>query len=229
MKYLFVVFLTSLLFFSCSNDTDEVLNPKPYLSQTNQVNTVLVGYSSLGDIPAIALSKMTKEEKDVWSKVGEKLYINYSFLDSAFYKNNKKQFLERYNAYYETQLKKCNEPAYLIFSKSCVSKVNAKRRIANRFEQGKNGWYYGTAAVWKNGKSSVSVLVTASYVGQSMSDWKCQVITTPKNSEFVGEPMGNMDPITGICRIRLTGKYLYEDEYVDIDTIVEVDVKHAGV
>lgn len=183
-------------FLACSgSETEEEIAPVA-MKMVQETSTLPSGYSPLGIIPQAAKSKMSDREIELWTKIGQKCYVNYSFLDSAFYKDDKDAFLKRYEEIYEESIKNDNDTALLVIATARKKTVLHKniRRLASKGEKQEAGWYISDPTpVWTKGIISVMAVGSALYYdSETYIEADHQVYATPADAKFQGEHRQNM-------------------------------------
>lgn len=215
-------------FVACSqseNDTTVVAN----CSKSNITSVNLAqGYSPLGHIPSNALAKMDKGEAEVWGKVGQKMYINYSFLDSAFYLKNKKDILNDFVRLYDDVLANSDSATYLSFV-GCTREVNVvnKRRIFTRSEMNQDdnsGAYKGRALIWSRGNYEfyVVVRVIVDSTGKITAADDIKGITIPMSAKFNGILSRTLYDHSNFIKVSANGFFQINAESYSIDKSVTV-------
>ncbi len=152
-----------LISYGCSGDYSEEMPETA--KAVKDAAPVLKGYSEVGVIPPSALAKMTPEEADSWRKLGSKMYVNYSFLDSTFYVNGKQDILKDLMCYYNDVLKYKSEPSYLSFcalkkDNRMVGKI--KRRLSFGIEDEAAGSYVGEEELWSESSYNLELWFSCS-------------------------------------------------------------------
>lgn len=222
---LLLVFVFGLFVVSC---TEEPSGNSSVAEQSLTSNKKLLsGYSRLGEIPLSVWKKMDDKEKEVWGKVGKKVYINYSFMDSTFYVRNKEKILRRYASLYDKVLINRKDTCYLV-----ISNLRAKSmftagvtRSVNRFEQGKGGWYFSDPQVmWSNGKVSLMAVGYALFSNDKALQFLHKVYATPKEAEFRGADEHRAIGDSGLMEISASGSIVIGSESFSVRTTILVDM-----
>lgn len=235
MKQIIFILFIVLSFFACSqNDNDQIDTASNKVTEIIS-DELMVGYSPLGDIPSQALAKMSKEEVAVLGKVGQKMYINYSFLDSAFYINNKKKILNDFKDFYEKVLVKSNEVTYLSFA-TCNLHGHDKgifplRRIAIRSESENSKIYVGSALVWSSGGARLRVYVRAvvDKHGKIIRTPSVQCVCYPVSAKFDGTAEGEASGEGTFVKVTVKGSCLFNGCDYQINNSVTVYLNNEGV
>lgn len=234
MRKKLFVFAALLTFAACSNqeELDEkviVENKNPLtrtISDTKIVDETLMGYSDLGIIPDSAKAKMDNHEYELWNKIGQKMYINYSFLDEFFYKENKQSIMAEMDYYYQDFLCKTDTVFYLFFAELQKASQHIKRKVT-RDEGSSDGSYIGTADVWsisypKSASLSVGVsgvknngVLSVTYVGYTCHPFGDFVEVGTNNILYV-------DGITNNVSVHANGYFVILNDFYYINKYVNV-------
>jgi len=222
---LFLVFVFGLSVVACTEVPTEDASVEKYSRTSNQM--LVSGYSHLGEIPLSAWKNMDDKEKEVWGKVGKKVYVNYSFIDSTFYVRNKENILRRYASLYDKVLINRKDTCYLV-----ISNLRAKSmltagvtRSVNRFEQGKGGWYFSDPQVmWSNGKVSLMAVGYALFSKDRAEQFLHKVYATPKEAEFRGVDEHRAIGDSGLMEIYASGSLVIGSESFSVRTTILVDM-----
>ena len=99
-KMLVAALIASVSFFSCSqegNINEDLMVNGVDIAALSSIDTAIVAeeYMPVGVMPDWAKEKMGEEEYRLWEIVGNHYQVDYSFLNSAYYQNNKNYFLSR--------------------------------------------------------------------------------------------------------------------------------------
>lgn len=140
MKKLFILVMVGLgltiLFNACDNTAESTLSASQVESNVTATVAENVSCAPLNLVPEEVASKMDKEELALWKKMSTHFFINYDFLHTSYYKNNKKAFLKRMERLYE-RAKKEGKPAQLFFiTESELPKfsINKKKGISLAYD-----------------------------------------------------------------------------------------------
>ena len=144
MKTKTIIFATMMslalgLFIACSSDEDSddvLLNNEKLLKSELGKSTI----APLNTIPASVRAKASEEELAVFSKLSSVFYMDYSFLDSAFYQDNKDVILHNLNSLYNTYVNNKQKPVYftVLSLTSQPSRLQAPDDCLMITEQGEN-------------------------------------------------------------------------------------------
>lgn len=232
-QIIFILFIT-LSFWGCAqNDNDQIDTASNKVTE-NTSDKLMVGYSPLGDIPSQSLAKMNKEETEVWRMVGQKMYVNYSFLDSAFYINNKKKILNDFKNFYEKVLMKSDDVTYLSFAR-CYHNDSDKavfllKRMTTRAENENSVIYVGSALVWSQGGARLRAYVRAvvDKHGKIIRTPSVQCVCYPASAKFDGTAEGEAAGDGTFVKVTVNGSCeVYGNSY-EISNSVTVYLNNEG-
>lgn len=216
-------------FIACSQNDNE---PIATTSSSSELTSeeLKPGYSPLGYIPSQALAKMNKEEADVWKKVGQKMYIDYSFLDSTFYVNNKTEILKDFMCLYDKVLVKSDSVSYLAFAR-CYREGNkgmfAHKRMATRSETGqddKGGAYIGNAVIWSKNDYRMEVFVRVIFGtdGRVIDAGDVEKTCIPGTANFTGTLGHEIHDGNNFMKVTANGYFQLNDKSYRIENSVTV-------
>lgn len=177
--FLFAAMLLTLgVFVACGSDEeyDETFaNNEKFLKSSFEESTI----APLNTIPLAVRNKMSAKELETFTKMSSVFYMDYSFLDSAFYQDNKDVILQQLTDLYSERIATRNTPTYFTLLSHNSSKLS-KGMIASI-----------GMSVSEEG-SDYNIVGTYNYNGCSLgSDIVC--VTNPSG----GYGMGN----SGVLRI----------------------------
>lgn len=110
-----VMIITIFALCSCENETESFTPSKSNSSHVENLLITTNNYQELNVIPDSIIQKMSDEELQVWKKLSSQFYIDYSFIDTKYYKLCKNTFLQRMVKLYNTAIEKKEETAKLSF------------------------------------------------------------------------------------------------------------------
>ncbi len=223
-----ILIIFSFLSFSCTD-----VNENEYGTDKQIINNAIQeGYSNLGEIPMSAIAKMGKEEIDAWKQLGKKMYVNYSFLDSAFYKDNKTTILRDLMHHYNTILKNRDEPSYFSF---CMMSHRKTARIARKIKRGVEtdpyvkGKYEGYCTLWGGSGGELIAYATAKYSDENhLLEWGHEVMTKPsKYTTYIGSENANIDSKAKAVEVQCIGRFCAGYDGFDYSYYIEVNVTNT--
>ena len=115
MKKSLFYFAVMTVLLSCSNDENDFVCALKSNDRIIENGYEGSNIACLNEIPSSIKQRMSEREQEVFDKLSSVFYIDYSFLDSAYYRNNMIVILSDLEKMYDVFSKRKTNPKYFTF------------------------------------------------------------------------------------------------------------------